>query len=133
VAQIDLGTSYYRRYTPEVPKVDIGADLIADWVGEYYDSYGFHKVDLRIIDRNNAILNGPDGEYVTLRDFRAELGQVTGQGILRIPREYARWGTSDYADVKLDLKASNGKLMGLLSSHGGAEKLVLEKRIAGRS
>lgn len=133
VAQIDLGTSYYRRYTPEVPKVDIGADLIADWVGEYYDAYGFHKVDLQISGRNNAILNGPDGEYVILRDFRAELGQVTGQGIFRIPREYARWGTSDYVDVKLDLKAVNGKLMGTLSSHGSAEKLVLEKRIAGRS
>jgi len=133
VAQIDLGTSCHRRYKPETPRVDVGADLVGDWVGEYYDAYGFHDVELRIADRTNAAVSGPNGEYVTLRGFRAELGQVTGQGTFRTPREYARWGTSDYVDVKVDLKAIGGKLLGLLSSPGGAEKIVLEKRKIGRS
>ena len=127
VSQIDIGTSCYRRYTPEVSKVDVGADLVANWTGEYYDAYGFHKIELKIANRNSATVNGPNGEYITLRDFRAELGQVTGQGTFRIPRDYARWGTSDYIDVKIDLKAVNGKLIGLLLSPGGAEKLILEK------
>ncbi len=128
VVQIDLGTSYYRRYKPETPRIDVGADLIGDWVGEYYDAYGFHNVELRIANRTNATVSGPNGEYVTLQGFRAELGQVTGQGTFRVSREYARWGTSDYMDVNIDLKAIDGKLIGLLSSPSGTEKLVLQKK-----
>lgn len=133
VAQIDLETSYFRRYKPEVPKLDVGADLIADWVGEYYDAHGFHSINLRIASRDNATVNGPNDEYVSLRGFRAELGQVTGQGTFRISREYARWGVRDYVDVKVELKAVDGKLVGLLTGPGGAEKLVLEKRNTGKS
>ena len=128
VVQIDLGTSYFRRYKPETPRIDVGSDLIGDWVGEYYDAYGFHNVELRIANRTNATMSGPNGEYVTLQGFRAELGQVTGQGTFRVSREYARWGTNDYVDVNLDLKAIDGKLIGLLSSQSGTEKLVLQKK-----
>jgi CubicO group peptidase (beta-lactamase class C family) len=128
VSQIDLGTSYYRKYKSETPRVNVGAELVGDWLGEYYDAHGFHTIELRIVNRTNATVSDPRGEYISLRGFRAELGQVTGQGTFRIPREYARWGTNDYVDVKIELKAIDGKLIGLLSSPGGAEKLVLQKK-----
>jgi hypothetical protein len=63
-----------------------------------------------------------------LSDFRAELGQVSGQGIFRIPPEYARWDTSDYVDVKFDLKAIDKKLLGLLTSPNGVNKIELTKK-----
>ncbi len=128
VTQFDLGTNYHRKYIPTTPKVDLGADLIAYWSGEYYDAYGFHHLNLRITSRTTATVNGTNGEYTPLRDFRAELGYVTGQSTIRIPREYARWGTNDYADIKIDLKAVEGKLIGLLSSPNGVSRLTLEKK-----
>lgn len=128
ISQIDLGTSYYRRYKPETLRVDTGAELLGNWVGEYYDAYGFHALELRISSRTIATASSPNGEYIPLRGFRAELGQVTGQGTFRIPREYARWGLIDYIDVKLDLKAVDGQLIGVLSAHSGANKLVLKKK-----
>ena len=128
VTQIDLGTSYYKRYRPETPRVDVGAGLVGTWVGEYYDAYGFHGVEVRVLDRYTATISGPNGEDVPLLSFRAELGQATGRGSFRIPREYARWGTSDYIDVQVDLKAIDGKLMGLLSNPSGKVKLVLVKK-----
>jgi len=128
VTQIDLGTSYYRRYKPEVQQVDVGAELTGVWVGEYYDAYGFHGVEIRIANRGNATISDTTGEYVKIENFRAELGQVLGQCKFRIPREYARWGTNDYADVKIILKAWNGKLTGSLSSEDGTTNMTLVKK-----
>jgi CubicO group peptidase (beta-lactamase class C family) len=128
VKQLDLGTTYYRRYQPETPKVDLGADLVGTWIGEYNDPHGFHLIELRIHSRDRATVNGPTGEYISLSDFRAELGQVSGQGIFRIPPEYARWDTSDYVDVKFDLKAIDKKLLGLLTSPNGVNKIELTKK-----
>lgn len=127
VTQFDLGTSYHRRYAPAVHKVDYGADLAGDWSGEYYDHYGFHTINLRITGRTTATVSGPNGEYTPLRGFRAELGYATGQSTFRIPREYARWGTNDYADIKIELKAAEGKLVGLLIGPNGASELTLGK------
>jgi CubicO group peptidase (beta-lactamase class C family) len=128
VTQIDLGTSYYRRYAPEIQRVDTGVELVGKWAGEYYDAHGFHNLNLNIKDRTHATASGPSGEYATLLGFRAELGYVTGQGTFRIPREYARWGLDDYIEVNIDLKAVDRKLIGLLSSINGAQKIILEKK-----
>jgi hypothetical protein len=128
VAQLDLGTSYYRRSKPEAKKVDVGADLTGVWIGEYYDAYGFHATELRVTNRNNATIRDQSGEHVKLHDFRAELGQVIGKCSFRIPREYARWGTADYVAVNVDLKARNGELVGSLSSPGGVSQLTLVKK-----
>jgi hypothetical protein len=105
----------------------LGADLVANWSGEYYDAYGFHTIYLRITSRTAATVSGPNAEYAPLRGFRAELGCVTGQSTIRIPREYAWWGTNDNADIIIELKAVEGRLIGLLSGPGGASKLALEK------
>jgi hypothetical protein len=129
VTQFDLGTNYHRKYIPTAPKVDLGADLVANWSGEYYDASGFHHLHLRITSRTTANVSGPNGEYTPLRGFRAELGYVTGHSIIKIPREYARWGTNDYADIKIELKAVEGKLNGLLHGPNGASRLTLEKTV----
>ncbi len=128
VKQFDLGTSFHARYKPETPRVDLGADLTGAWAGEYYDHYGFHDVELRISGRDAATVSSPSGEYVRLTDFRAELGQVTGRGVFRIPPRYARWGTSDYSEIELSLKAIDGTLKGLLSGASGANRVELKKR-----
>ena len=125
---MDLRTTYYRRYQPETPRIDFGAALMGTWVGEYNDPHGFHLIELRIHSRDRATVNGPTGEYIFLSGFRAELGQVNGQGTFRIPPEYARWGTSDYLDVKFDLKAIDKKLLGLLISSDGVKKIELTKK-----
>ncbi len=128
VSQFDLGTSFHRRYTPTVLRVDNGADLVGTWVGEYVDAYGFHNMELKIQGRGSGVANGPDGEYVSLEGFHAELGEVTGRGIFRIPREYALWGTSDHAEVELSLKVVDGKLIGLLTGDNGSTKIELIRK-----
>jgi len=128
VAQFDLGTSYYRRYKPTVQSVDVGAELNGVWFGEYYDAYGFHDVELRITNRGNATINDATGEHIRLENFRAELGQVLGSCKFRIPREYARWGTSDFVDIQVDLKARNGTLYGALKSPDGVTHISLVKK-----
>jgi CubicO group peptidase (beta-lactamase class C family) len=128
VRQFDLGTSFHLRYTPTVPRVDNGADLVGTWIGEYVDAYGFHDMELRIQGRGSGVANGPNGEYVKLDGFRAELGEVKGRGSFRIPREYALWGTSDYAEVELSLKSVEGKLVGILTSNFGATKIELKRK-----
>ncbi len=128
VHQFDLGTSFHRRYTPAVLRVDNGAELVGTWTGEYVDAYGFHAMELRIQGRGSGVVNGPNGEYVRLDGFRAELGEVSGHGHFRIPREYALWGTSDYAEVEISLKAVDGKLEGLLKSNSGSTKIELRRK-----
>jgi hypothetical protein len=128
VAQFDLGTSYYRRYKLTAQSVDVGAELNGVWFGEYYDAYGFHDVELRIANRGNATINDASGERIRLENFRAELGQVLGNCKFRVPREYARWGTSDFVDVQVDLKAKNRTLFGVLKSHEGVARITLVKK-----
>lgn len=128
VTQINLGTSFYRRFKPETIRVDISADLIGTWVGEYHDAYGFHKFELRIINSKNATATNPRGEFVEITAFQAELGQVKGNSSFRIPTEYARWGTQDFMEVRIDLKAVNGKLVGLLKAEDNISNLELEKK-----
>jgi hypothetical protein len=128
VRQFDLGTSFHRRYTPIVSRVDYGTDLVGTWIGEYVDSYGFHDMELRVQDRGSGVANGSNGEYIKLEGFQAELGEVSGRGSFRIPREYALWGTSDYSEVELSLKAVEGKLVGLLTSNFGATKIELKRK-----
>ena len=128
VTQINLGTSFYRRFKPEKIRVDINADLIGTWVGEYHDAYGFHRFELRIINSKNATATNPRGEFVEITAFQAEFGQVKGKSSFRIPTEYARWGTQDFMEVRIDLKAVNGKLVGLLKAEDSISNLELEKK-----
>ncbi len=127
VEKFDLNTSFYPRYKPETFLVDVGLDLNGVWVGEYYNSYGFHKLELIISDRHNATVKDPQGEVVTLMDFRAELGQVTGHCKFRIPVIYARWRTSDWIETQIELKAIDGKLKGVLKTEGESDLIELIK------
>lgn len=127
VEKFDLGTSFYPRYKPETSLLDVGVDLTGVWVGEYYDSFGFHELELRISDRHNATVKDPQGEVVTLMDFRAEFGQVAGHCAFRIPAIYARWRTSDWIEIQIELKAIDGKLRGVIKKEGESEKIGLIK------
>ncbi len=121
---ISFGTTTIPRYTPETPKVDTSADLKGNWRGEYYDSSGFHIVEISIEDEERAMVKGPQGESVSPSDFEAKSGKVMGTFSYRIPEEYARWGTKEYGNVYVELYARDGKLKGTLSV--GAAKTLIE-------
>ena len=119
-----VGTTVLPRYKPEKPKVDMDLDLKGTWKGEYYDSSGFHVVEISIEDEARATVKGPQGESVSPSEFEAKSGKVTGVFSYRIPEEYARWGTREYADAHFELYGHEGKLTGTLSV--GAAKMLVE-------
>jgi len=119
-----VGTTVLPRYKPEKPKVDMDLDLKGTWRGEYYDSSGFHVVEISIEDEAITTVKGPDGESVSPSEFEAKSGKVTGVFSYRIPEEYARWGTREYADAHFELYGHEGKLTGTLSV--GAAKMLVE-------
>ena len=119
-----VGTTVLPRYKPEKPKVDMDLDLKGTWRGEYYDSSGFHVVEISIEDEARATVKGPQGESVSPSEFEAKSGKVTGVFSYRIPEEYARWGTREYADAHFELYGHEGKLTGTLSV--GAAKMLVE-------
>ena len=121
---ISFGTTTLPRYTPETPQVDTGLELKGTWTGEYYDSYGFHTVEISIEDEERAMVKGPQGESISPNEFEAKSGKVTGVFNYRIPEEYAHWGTREYTDVHVELYARDGKLKGTLSV--GAAKTLIE-------
>ena len=126
---VSVGTTTLPRYKPETPKVDMDLDLRGTWRGEYYDSSGFHIFELTIKDESIATVKGPGGMSITSNDFDAKAGKVTGGFSYRIPEEYARWGTKEYADANVELYAVEGKLKGTLSV-GAAKTLVELERAA---
>jgi CubicO group peptidase (beta-lactamase class C family) len=126
---VSFGTTTLPWYTPETPQIDAGLELKGTWTGEYYDSYGFHTLELTIEDEATAVVKGPKGESVSPSEFEVKTGKVTGVFSYRIPEEYARWGTREYADVHVILYARDGKLKGTLSV-GAAKTLVELERAA---
>ena len=126
---VSVGTTTLPRYTPEKPKVDVDMDLRGTWRGEYYDSSGFHVFELIIEDEATATVKETRGESVTPSEFDAKSGKVTGVFSYRIPEEYARWGTREYADVNVELYALEGKLRGRLGV-GDSKTLVELERAA---
>ena len=126
---VSVGTTTLPRYTPEKPKVDVDMYLRGTWRGEYYDSSGFHVFELIIEDEATATVKETRGESVTPSEFDAKSGKVTGVFSYRIPEEYARWGTREYADVNVELYALEGKLRGRLGV-GDSKTLVELERAA---
>jgi CubicO group peptidase (beta-lactamase class C family) len=118
-----VGTTTLPRCMPEAPKVDKYMELKGTWRGEYYDSSGFHVLELAIEDEATATVKGPRGESITPSEFEAKNGEVTAVFGYRIPEEYARWGTKEQAEVSLELYAYEGKLKGTLGV-GGSKTLV---------
>lgn len=125
---ISFSTTYLPRHTPVKPVIDLSLELEGLWKGEYHDSSGFHVLELIIKDEALGSVRGPQGEALDLEDFKATKGKVTGTFRYKLPKEYARWGTSDYADLSLELIAKNGSLYGVLKSRGMAIRVTLTKR-----
>jgi hypothetical protein len=126
---ISFGTTSLPRYTPERLEVDTSLELKGTWVGEYYDSSGFNKLELFIEDENYGKVTDNKGETIDLNEFKATAGKVTGIFRYIMPKEFARWRTSDYADVTVELNAVNGKLKGILRSRGIATRITLNARV----
>ncbi|MFH1180308.1 MAG: serine hydrolase domain-containing protein [Candidatus Bathyarchaeota archaeon] len=124
---ICFGTTYLPRYIHEGPEVDASLVLEGDWRGEYHDSSGFHTLELTIEDEHHGTLKGPQGETIVLEKFNANNGLVTGCFQYKLPKEYARWGTSDHVEASLELKAIKGNLKGALKSRGMATPITLTK------
>jgi hypothetical protein len=127
VERISVGTTSLPRYRPETPKADTDMELNGTWRGEYYDSSGFHVFELIIEDEATATVKGPGGECVTPGEFEAKNGEVAGLFIYRIPEEYARWRTKEYAEVSVELYAHEGKLEGTLGVGDSKTLVELEK------
>jgi CubicO group peptidase (beta-lactamase class C family) len=124
---VSLGTTVLPRYTPETPRIDTNLELKGTWKGEYYDSSGFHTLELIIEDETHGSVKETGGETIGLEELKAASGEITGAFRYSRPREYARWGTSDYDDVSVELIAVNGKLRGVLRSRGVATRITFEK------
>lgn len=125
--RLSVGTSTLPRYRPMEPRVDTDMDLRGAWRGEYYDSSGFHVIDLVIEDEATATVNGPTGERVTPSEFEAKDGRIACVFRYRIPEEYARWGTRENADVDVKLYAVEGRLKGTLAVGGSRTLVELER------
>jgi hypothetical protein len=103
-------------------------DSVGKWSGEYYDSYGFHELELLIEGSSSGTVIAHTGEKIELMDFSAKEGKVRGTFTYNIPDEYARWGTNKVSKVDIDLSATDGKLKGVLRNPRGSALIELEKK-----
>ena len=127
VERISLGTSTMPRYTPVKPEVDMDANLLGIWGGEYYDTLGFHTVELNVADPGSGTVKVVDGETHNIEDFSAEAGKLQGRFTYRILDKYARWSTRSHVTVSLELHAIEGKLLGTLRAGGQVSRITLER------
>ena len=125
--RISFGTTSLLRYIPVIPDIDKSLDLEGKWKGEYFDSSGFHIIELEVKDEANGTIGEPQGETMILGDFNAKEGKVSGAFRYTFPKEYIRWGTSDYVDVRLELSAIGGQLKGALRSHVSVIPVTLKR------
>ncbi|MBD3206801.1 serine hydrolase [Candidatus Bathyarchaeota archaeon] len=128
VTQFCLGTIVMPRYLPPLWAVDESLELIGSWVGEYYDSTGFHRLELDIKGPSKGDVITPSGETIELSDINAQKGKVTGSFKYVIPEEYARWSTTKQADVKFEFTATDGKLKGVIRTNRGSAFIEMEKK-----
>jgi len=127
VKQFDLGNNFYSRYAPEDVHIDVGADLMGSWSGDYLDDFGFHTFNIRIESEYKAMAMDQRLEWVDLQEFRAQFGRVEGKCKFRMPAEYARWDVSDWIEVYIQLGAVDGKLKGLIRTKASNIPVMLEK------
>jgi CubicO group peptidase (beta-lactamase class C family) len=128
VKQFCLGTTIIPRYIPPSLVVDDTMELVGTWSGEYYDSYGFHELELLIEGSSSGTVIAHTGEKIELMDFSAKEGKVRGTFTYNIPDEYARWGTNKVSKVDIDLSATDGKLKGVLRTPRGSALIEMGKK-----
>jgi CubicO group peptidase (beta-lactamase class C family) len=124
---ISYGTTTLQRYSPVIHVIDTGLTLEGTWKGEYNDSYGFHVIELEIKDEAFGTIRDAQGETVSIDEFSVMDGKVTGAFKYILPETYARWGTREYFDVRLDLSAVGGQLIGYLKSGMSTIKITFNK------
>lgn len=123
---ICLGTGEMPLYAPEPPAVDEEADVGGVWRGEYYDSAGFHTVEMNVAE-SSASVTVAGHEPAEVEGYAMEAGRVSGSFLYVLPPEYARWGTRDQVEVGFELYAQEGKLKGFLRPPSGAIRVELER------
>ena len=128
VKQFCLGTTVMPRYIPPSWAVDDTMELTGKWSGEYYDSSGFHYLELLVGGSSSGTVIAHTGEKIELEDFSAKEGKVKGTFTYNIPEEYARWGTNKLLKVDIDLLATEGKLKGVLRTNRGSAFIEMEKK-----
>lgn len=128
VKQFCLGTTAMPRFLPASWEVDEDLRLIGEWEGEYHDSSGFHQLELTVVGACKGTVKGPSSELIELSDFTAKDGEVKGTFSFRIPDEYARWGTREFSEIVIELKAVEGKLKGVLRTAGGGAFIEMEMK-----
>jgi len=128
VKQFCLGTTVMPRYIPPSWAVDDTMELAGKWSGEYYDSSGFHYLELLVGGSSSGTVIAHTGEKIELEDFSAKEGKVKGTFTYNIPEEYARWGTNKLLKVDIDLLATEGKLKGVLRTTRGSAFIEMEKK-----
>jgi len=127
VKSISFGTTHLPRYIPERLEIDRDVELKGVWVGEFYDSFGFHMLELIVEDHAHGSIRDHQGIIRNLTDFKAIDGEVSGSFRYELPDEYARWGTKEYIDVNLELKATKDGLKGFIKSRGAVSKINLKR------
>ncbi len=124
---ISFGTMCLPRYTPTEPVINQSLELKGMWKGEYWNSTGFHILELTIKDESHGTIKDPQGETLNITDFKATKGKITGSFRYKLPEEYAKWGTSDYSDVSLELTAIDREIHGVIRSRGATNRITLTK------
>jgi hypothetical protein len=124
---INIGTSTLYRYSPTIPDIDKKLVLKGKWRGEFYDSFGFHTIEIIVTEETKGTIMGPHGETLPLDKFLAKEGKILGSFIYKLPEKFARWGTLDSREVNLDLSAISGKLKGFLRSGGASIPITMVK------
>jgi CubicO group peptidase (beta-lactamase class C family) len=122
---IIIGTTIMNRYTRIIPEIDKDLKLQGKWVGEYYNSSGFHTLELDIKNNEKTTLCELHGDLMNLKNFKAEKGKISGSFRYLLPKEYARWGTKDHIDINLELVATEGQLKGLIKSYQSSIPITL--------
>ncbi len=128
VKQFYLGTIVMPRYIPPSWAVYDTMELTGKWSGEYYDSSGFHSLELLVEGSSSGTVIAHTGEKIELEDFNAKEGKVKGTFTYNIPEEYARWGTNKLLKVDIDLLATDGKLKGVLRTTRGNAFIEMKKK-----
>lgn len=124
VKQIDLETESYALVLEDDQKVDVDAELTGTWHGNYVHPHGYFTMDLIIHDEATASATDMGGKTITLKEFKANLGRVTGGFKFKILPGYSGWGADEF-EAKINLSAREGRLKGSMELESEISKSIV--------
>jgi len=112
--QFDLEAQVFRRFHRDTRSINECATLEGAWRGIYVHPYGQFKMELDIRSSTVASVTAPTGKKVSLSNFKAEHGRVTGNFRFKNLPGYTGWGAEEI-EVELRLAAMENRLEGRMT------------------